>query len=283
MSKDVYPGAFQQLVFSGGGARCFWHGGFLEAVAGPLDLAPQRVTGVSGGALAAACYLGGRERELLEIMGAKFQRNDSNTSLVDDEHGDGLTPHQRIYREVVRETLDPDAEARVADGPGFQVLVAFPPWRRHPRASTVPLTLAYGLDLWLRSSPYMRFTKLAGVRSELIDAREAARRGKLVDLICNAAVIPPVFNLEGWEGTKVVDGGLACKAPQPEPDRGRTLVLLTRRFRNLPSHPDRVYAEVSDETHADKLDFTDRSKIEATWRQGTEDGRRFLERHGIGA
>ena len=27
---------FEQLVFSGGGTRCFWHGGFLETVRRPL-------------------------------------------------------------------------------------------------------------------------------------------------------------------------------------------------------------------------------------------------------
>lgn len=115
------------------------------------------------------------------------------------------------------------------------------------------------------------------MKSELVDARQAARERKLVSLICNAAVIPPVFKLQGWNGNKVVDGGLACKAPLPTPDYGRTLVLLTRRFRNLPKHPRRVYAQVSRSTPADKLDFTKRDDLERTWCLGQEDGKAYLE------
>lgn len=35
----------EQLVFSGGGLRCFWHGGFLEAVEATHRLRPTRITG----------------------------------------------------------------------------------------------------------------------------------------------------------------------------------------------------------------------------------------------
>jgi hypothetical protein len=92
-------------------------------------------------------------------------------------------------------------------------------------------------------------------------------------------VIPPVFNLQGWNNKKVVDGGLACKAPMPNPNEGRTLVLLTRQFRNKPEDPDVVYAEVSKATPADKLDFTNRKELEQTWEMGREDGKAFVEQH----
>ena len=47
------------MVFSGGGTRCFWHGGFVTRIREEVPLDPVRVTGVSGGALAAAAWLGG--------------------------------------------------------------------------------------------------------------------------------------------------------------------------------------------------------------------------------
>lgn len=268
---------YQQLVFSGGGTRCFWHGGFLEATREPLQIQPERITGVSGGALSGACFIGECGKTLLENMGEAFLDVDSNLDFEGDEPGDQLTPHQAVYCQVVKKTLHGEVEQRVADGPQFQVLLAHPPARKHPKASTLPLTLAYWLDLRIRSTPELKFTKWAGLEQDLVDAREAARQGKLADLICNAAVIPPVFNLQGWNGKKVVDGGLACKAPMPTPDEGNTLVLLTRRFRNLPQDDRRVYVEVSRETPADKLDFTDREAIEATWELGRRDGLRFLD------
>ena len=275
---------FEQLVFSGGGTRCFWHGGFLDTVRRPLDLKPQRVAGVSGGALSAACFIGDRDEKLLEVMGAAFDRRDVNVSIDWDEFDEnGLTPHQQMYREVVRDTLDKEAIAAICDGPVFEVLLAHPPHSHFAKLTTFPMMAAYMADLAIRSTPHVIFPGRLGADQELVDARQAARDGKLVDLICNAAVIPPVFNLQGWNGRKVIDGGMTSKAPMPSDNRGRTLVLLTRKFRNLPEHKDRVYVEPSEAVPADKIDFTDRGKIVATWDAGVADGETFLRAYGAAA
>ena len=64
-------------------------------------------------------------------------------------------------------------------------------------------------------------------------------------------------------------------------ERGRTLLLLTRRFRNVPDHPDRLYVQPSESVPADKIDFTSREKIERTWEAGQRDGHAFLAAHGL--
>ena len=63
---------YEQLVFSGGGIRCFWHGGFLSEVGCYEDLRPDRISCVSGGALSAASWIGGREDDLLAVMHEAF-------------------------------------------------------------------------------------------------------------------------------------------------------------------------------------------------------------------
>ena len=270
---------FEQLVFSGGGTRCFWHGGFASVVAEAIGLAPARISAVSGGALSACAYLGGVERRLFEVMGGALDARGRNVSTGWDEvQSNGLTPHQQMYREVVAETLHEEAIRRIADGPAFQVLLTHPPVEAAPKLSTVPMMVAYEVDKAVRSSPHVVSSDLLGASEVLVDARAAAREGDLVDLVCAAAVIPPVFNVQGWKGRPVVDGGMASKAPLPDPDEGRTLILLTRKFRNLPEHPRRVYVEPSDSVPADKIDFTSREKIAATWEAGEEDGRAFLAR-----
>lgn len=274
------------VVFSGGGTRCFWHGGVVEVATGPLALAPERVSGVSGGALSAACFVADRERTLLDVMGRAFEGLDANIDLHRIHENDGITPHQRIYREVVSEVMDAEATAAVARGPRFDVLLAHPPSSRFPKLSTFPLMLAYQAELAVRSSPHMTWPGLLGIERRLVDARQAARDGRLVDLICNAAVIPPVFNVQRWDGRHCIDGGMASKAPVPEEEdaNGRlTLLLMTRRFRNPPQRPDRLYVMPSTETPADKIDFTSRDKIERTWALGREDGRRFLAERGLAA
>jgi predicted acylesterase/phospholipase RssA len=272
---------FQQLVFGGGGTRCFWHGGFLSAAREPLELEPQRIAAVSGGALSAACFVARRGHRLLEVTLETFSQIDENLDRHQETAGEGFTPHQKAYRDIVKTVIDEDAEQRIAQGPGFQVLVGHPPSRRALRSRTALAMVLYEVDLLLRSKPDIVLPKLAGVTGELIDARAAARSGKLVDLICAAATIPPVFDVKERDGEEVIDGGLTSKAPMPEPDEGRTLVLLTRSFRNLPDDPRLVYVQVSGETPADKLDFSDAEKIQKTWQQGEADAERFLrERRG---
>ncbi len=278
MSDDVL--SFDQVVFSGGGTRCFWQGGFLDVVRDVIGLAPARIAGVSGGALSAACFIAHRGHDLLRIMAEAFSRQDRNVDwheVANDR--DGLSPHQRIYCDVVGETLNAQAQHAVAEGPAFQVLLGHPP--KSGKLGGTAATLAYEAELHLISNPHFAWAEKVGVTSTLVDARAAARDGKLVDLVCAAAVIPPLFDLARWDGQPVIDGGMADQAPMPDPDRGRTLVLLTRTYRNVPDHPDRTYLAPRRETPADKIDFTDPDKIRATWDRGKVDGTAFLEQHGL--
>lgn len=254
----------------------------MQVVAPAIELAPARVSAVSGGALSGAAFIGDREDRLREVMGSALAAREANVSADWNEVGEnGLTPHQEMYREIVAKTLDEDAIERIVRGPSFQVLLAHPPTETGAALTTVPLMLAYEADLAVRSTPHVVAAGRLGANRTLVDARGAARDGKLVDLLCCAAVIPPVFNVQRWEGRSVIDGGMTSKAPLPDPDEGRTLLLMTRRFRNVPEHADRLYVQPSRSVPADKIDFTSRDKIERTWEAGRADGHAFLAAHGL--
>ena len=268
---------FDQLVFAGGGTRCFWQGGFLEVLRPSLAAEPLRVCGVSGGALAAASYVARRGEVLLRTMCGAFAEEEHNATWHDLVQGKGLSPHQRVYREVVAAVLDAEAAERIAEGPSLQILIAFPVFRGSSWAAGLLPVLLYELELHLCSRPHLRWPRAAGLETRLVDARQAAREGRLVDLVCAAAAVPPFFEDARWDGRRVVDAGMADQAPVPEPDEGRTLILLTRRYRNLPREKGRTYVWPSRETPADKLDFTDPRKLRRTWELGEADGRRVLE------
>lgn len=274
------PHGFDQLVFAGGGTRCFWQGGFMEVVRPRLPSEPVRVCGVSGGALAAASYLAQCGRKLLQTMCEAFVDQDHNVTWRDLVSGKGITPHQRIYREVVAQVLDTDATARIAEGPSFQVLLAHPEFGGGSRLASLVPALLYELDLHIRSTPDLRWAQAAGLERRLVDVRQAARDGRLVDLVCAAAAVPPFFDNARWDGQRVIDAGMASQAPMPDPDKGRTLILLTRTYRNVPNLPDRLYIWPGRETPADKLDFTNPKKLTKTWKLGEADGRRFLTVQG---
>lgn len=99
----------------------------------------------------------------------------------------------------------------------------------------------------------------------------------MVDLVCAAASVPPFFDRAHWDDRRVIDAGMTDQALMPDPDKGRTLVLLTRKYRNLPKIVGRIYVCTSDETPADKLDFTDPEKLRRAWELGEAGGRQTLE------
>lgn len=268
---------FDQIVFSGGGIRCFWHGGFLAEAGPALDLDVKRVSGVSGGALSAAAWIGKRETDLLELMHEAFAINDANVDLKRSNY----TPHQEIYRAVVETTLDAEAIDRIADGPDYQVVLSLPPSRLSPRSSALVYGILYKLDHAVRSTPHLAWTKKAGLGQLRVDARQAARDGRLVDLICAAATIPPVFDVPHWDDQRVLDGGMTDKAPLPNPDEGRTLILLSSRYSAIPQDDRRTYVQPSSEVAADKIDFANADRVLKTWAQGEEDARLWLEQNGL--
>ena len=267
------PASFEQVVFSGGGTRCFWHGGFLSEAGGFDAFRPERVCGVSGGALSAAAWISGNDERCKQVMGEIFERNERNIRLDPDN----VTPHQDLYREAVEGTLPDEAIGAVAEGPSFQVLLGAPPRLFPSRLSAALYGVTYKLEQALTGSPRLKATRRLGLDGILADARQAARDGRLVDLICAAATIPPVFDIPKWEGREVIDGGMLTKAPYPDPDEGRTLILMTQPYRNLPDERQKLFVAPSTAVEADKIDFTKREKIEQTWEQGREDARDFLK------
>ncbi|MCA0995985.1 patatin-like phospholipase family protein [Alloyangia pacifica] len=266
-----------QIVFSGGGLRCFWQGGFMtELCRHRARPTPQRITGVSGGALASSAYIAGIEERLLDRMCAAFEKQDSNIDLLRPDEN-GITPHQELYCEVVAEVIDAKAARKIAEGPQLQILIAHPPETPLPTMTGTALAAAYEAELHLVGSPHFNWAEKMGLTANLIDANAAAREGRLVELICAAAVIPPVFEPPLWEGRRVVDGGMADQAPLPEPDEGETMVLLTREYKRLPEVEGRHYLWPSQETAADKIDFTDPQKLRDTWAQGARDAQQMLD------
>ncbi|MEN0086967.1 MAG: patatin-like phospholipase family protein [Pseudomonadota bacterium] len=282
----VMRGQFEQLVFSGGGTRCFWQGGFLDKVRGPLDLQPMRITGVSGGALSAASFIARNSPRVLTILGDAFEEQ-SLKPAVRWAIVRGKSPHERIYRAAVSEAMDRGALDAISDGPEFHITLAIPPKRLPLRLGSYLSLTFYKIDQILRSNPHMVFPAMLGAQKLMVDARQAARDGHLVDLICAAATIPPVFRFAQWppgpegSGRHVIDAGTMDNAPMPKPNSGHTLILMTRHYRNLPQHPLQTYVEPGTPVPANKLDFTSRAKIERGWAIGEADGDAFLATHQL--
>lgn len=275
---DQAPLPYDQFVCSGGGTRCCWQGGWLHVVRDEINLDPARVAGVSGGAGTAAGFIARKGVQFIDRLCEAFDKLDHNIDPHELE-GDGLSAHQRVYREVVRDVFDARAQEKIAQGPSYEVLLGHPPSNSWSKLTGTAATLAYEAELHIIGSPHFNWAEKFGVSSSRVDARAAAKAGTLPDLICAAAVIPPVFEPPTWDGQAVIDGGMVDQAPLPEPDEGTTLILLTRDYAKLPEVDNRHYVAPSSEVEADKIDFTDPAKLRRTWDQGEADGRAFLDEY----
>ncbi|WP_179380232.1 patatin-like phospholipase family protein [Jannaschia marina] len=272
------PLPYDQLVFSGGGLRCFWHGGFLSEVTAAHPLRPARVTGSSGGALGAAAWIAGRAEHLRDVFRDALGRTDRNVTADDLDDEAGRTVHQRVYTEVIEATLDDAALARIADGPAFQVNVSTPGNCDLPTLRALVGGTIYQVEQLFAPTPRPRLSAIAGMEQRLIDGRAAARTGQLPGLVRMAATVPPAFRPGTWDGEPLYDGGMVDKAPLPDPDAGPTLVLLTKRFTALPDDDGGriTYVQPSETPlKGRKLDFTDPDLVKEAWTLGAKDGSRW--------
>jgi len=277
------PAPYDQLVFSGGGLRCFWHGGWMEAAGVTFRFDPVRVTGSSGGALSAAAWIARREDHLFDRFTRALRQADDNFTWDDTDDAHGRSAHQRIYATIVEDVIDADAVAAIADGPAFQISVSTPGKGRGAMAKALVGGTIYQAEQAISPTPRPRLSAITGLEQRLIDARAAARDGTLPDLIRMAATVPPAFRADKWNGEPIFDGGQVDKAPLPDPDSGRTLVLLTKRFHALPDDAEgsRIdYVQPSQPVlDGSKLDFTDPGLLRQAWDRGHDDGVAWLDDH----
>jgi predicted patatin/cPLA2 family phospholipase len=84
------------------------------------------------------------------------------------------------------------------------------------------------------------------------------------------------------DGKPSLDGGIADNVPVAAlaDAPGTTLVLLTRRYRRLPAHSQRVYAQPSADLPVSSWDYTNPSGIQGAYDLGRRDGEIFARQQG---
>jgi len=268
---------YKAVAFAGGGNRCYWQGGFWKAAAPALGLRPCMVVGVSGGAWA-ACYslLGmGDAVSAMAVEGcSKGVRN-----LV----WRGLRPHFPVagmYRELIETIVDEAAFVRLKQGPELLIAIA-----RAPRRLSLPFAvglglLSYQIEKKLHGPVHPRGGRALGFRPDFISLAQIENRSDLVAALMASASVPPFMPVGLVRGAAALDGGLVDNVPvEPltaiEARGGKTLVLLTRRYKALPDIPHRTYVQPSRPIPIGQFDITRPEAIRTAYEMGMADGAAF--------
>jgi predicted acylesterase/phospholipase RssA len=271
---------FDAIAFAGGGNRCYWQGGFYEAVADRLGLPPKFAVGVSAGGFACIYSVLGIGARVRELVLAACGPHRKNFDFAAWRAGGPLCPVGPMYRALLDELLDAAALARLQELTDLQIAVARLPFGLPPLVGAAIGIGAYQLEKHLFHPVHPQLGRALGFRADFIRVRDLKTPGELRDAIIASGCVPPFMPQVLVGGKPGFDGGLVDNVPveplEPiEAAGGRALVLLTRTYRQVPKLPGRTYVQPSRPIGAKQFDITNPAAIRDAYELGRRDGRAF--------
>jgi predicted acylesterase/phospholipase RssA len=268
---------FDSVVFAGGGNRCVWQAGFYRTVAEAFNLAPARVAAASAGAAVAAVLFAGCFDAALVHFKRATAGNSRNVHWRNLFNGAPIFPHATMYRRALLEVIDDRALATLHAGPELRVAITRPPGWLGPRTGFAVAGLADALEQVIGPPVHPQLALWLGFRAEYATVRACSTPEALADLVLASSCTPPLTPLLLQGGKPSLDGGIADNVPVAAlaDAPGATLVLLTRRYRRLPAHSQRVYAQPSADVPVSSWDYTNPAGLQAAFDLGQRDGEIF--------
>lgn len=271
------PARFDNLVFAGGGNRCFWQAGFWSVASAALDLAPSSVAAVSAGsAIACALFAGTFEQGFAGHKRA-VATNARNLYLRNLLRRKPVFPHGDMYRNAILGSIDDGALSRLHRGPDIRVLMSCPPPWALGRLAFVLGAVAVGLDACGPDTVDASMGRRVGFKPMYVSVRECGTPAALADLIIASSCVPPLTPQARRNGLALFDGGLVSNVPTDgvAHRRGNTLVLLTRPFPRVPCVPGHTYVQPSRPLAVGAWDYTDEAALQSAYDLGRRDGEAF--------
>ena len=267
---------YPNVIFAGGGSRCFWQLGFWE---GARDAGLEFAGATSAGCAIATAAVLGRSREALEIFKDLTAANPRNIHWQHFRPGSGapVLPHSQMYREGLNRFLDEAALDDLRSSPLTFLMTGYPRLLSGALAAALGF-FVYAVEKRVTNPVHPQWTGRLGYRPVVGSARDCSSKEAFIELVLAASCVPPVLPGGQFDGRRVLDGGLVDNAPvlltRDRP--GRTLVLLSRQYRNeLPNGDEITYAQPSRPITLDKFDYANPAGLQTVFDLGVEDGRHF--------
>jgi len=271
---------FKNVVFSGGGSRCFWQAGFWSEAALPLGIHPENVAAVSAGAAMACMIFAGHIKKTLELFKLVTEHNPHNIYPINIFREAPVFPHAAMYRKAILEVIDMSSIKRIHRGPDIRIQITRLPRWFGPHTGTMAGLLAYQLEKILCRPVHPKLGRCIGFSPEVISVRNCKTPKALADLILASSCTPPFTPVFKYNGFSVLDGGLVDNVPVNAigSAEGNTLVLLTRFYSKVPSMAGRTYVQPSEPITISKWDYTNPAGLQAAFDLGCHDGRLFVRK-----
>ena len=273
---------FEQVVFAGGGHRCWWQAGFWDRVAADIDLRPKVIAGASAGAATACLLYAGNTLEALDYYDqllTKTARNFYWSNLF--KRGQKVMPHDQIYRTALSVFFD-DAHYKQVMWNAPQIRVVYsllPNWLGASTGALIGLA-AYSTEKYLFQPLHPKWGRRLGFKPAIGLVQDCKSPQELIALLMASACTPPITQIEYIKDEATLDGGMVDNVPVHAVDEhASTLVLLSRQYgRHAPifSRNGLIYVQPSQKLPASSWDYTNPSNYRDTYQLGRKDGISFL-------
>ncbi|GAB7534512.1 patatin-like phospholipase family protein [Burkholderia sp. 3C] len=274
---------FDQVVFAGGGNRCWWQAGFWDIAQPALAIRPRVITGISAGA-ATACMLYTRDSQwVMRYYREALRENTKNAYWGNLLRGKPVFPHYRIYRQALVDIYG-EPFARLDDAPEIRIGVSHVPRWLGARSAVAAGLVAYNIEKYVRKTLHPTLGQSLGFRPEFVRAQACADVDELADLILQSSCTPPFTPVLRRAGRPVLDGGMVDNVPVGalDPAPGKVLVMVTRRYprpqRFTVAHGEqtRLYVQPSIKVPISSWDYTSPGQMQHAYDLGRRDGEQFV-------
>jgi len=272
---------YDAIVFAGGGNRCYWQGGFYEAVAERLALKPTLAVGASAGAFAGIYSLLGMGHNVRAQVIPACGPHRKNFDFAAWRRGEALCPIGPMYRAFLHMLFDADALALLQRLTDFHIAVTRLPRGLPPILGAALGIGAYQLEKHLFAPVHPKFGRRLGFSAEFVRVRAMTAPNQLADALLASSGVPPFMPVTKVGDRPAFDGGLFDGVPVAplvpvETAGGRSLVLLTRLYKDLPRVKGRTYVQPSRRIRVKQFDLRDPGGIRDAYELGLKDGAAFV-------
>lgn len=279
-----YANPFDQIVFAGGGNRCWWQAGWWDTVAPELQLRPRVIAAISAGAATACMVYAHDSHQTMDYYREVLSANRRNAYWGNLLRNERVFPHYGIYRTALLTIFADGRLSHLQQAPEIRIGVAHIPRWSGPRLAVAAGLLAYNIDKHVLKTLHPRLGRKLGFRPEFVRAQDCASPGELADLLLQSASTPPFTPVLRRHGRPVLDGGLVDNVPVDALDAapGNVLVLVTRlyprprRFVLEQGGQRRLYLQPSQRVPISSWDYTRPDAMTHAYELGRRDGETFL-------
>ncbi|ABF10425.1 putative acylesterase/phospholipase RssA [Cupriavidus metallidurans] len=275
---------FDQIVFAGGGNRCWWQAGWWDTVEPELKLRPRVIAGISAGAATACMVYANDSKQTMAYYREVLANNSRNAYWGNLLRRERVFPHYGIYRNALLSLFGDSRLERLQEAPEIRIGVAHIPRWSGPRLAVAAGLLAYNIDKHLLKTLHPRLGRKLGFHPEFVRAQDCRSPEDLADLLLQSASTPPFTPVLRRDGRAVLDGGLVDNVPVDALDAtpGNVLVLVTRLYprpRRFVLEVDgqrRLYLQPSMRVPISSWDYTRPEAMTHAYDLGCRDAETFL-------